>query len=323
MKKWLARLFGEAQDKAPLPAAAPAPGPTAAPEPTAAADVDALYNQWLAGPVAGDAAPSTEALIDAELARLVRAPGAAADLVPRVPAVIPQLLRSLRDADVSGSELARQVAQDTVLVAEVIREANSPFFRPPQPVRTIEGALMLLGQNGLRMLLARVAFRPVISSQSGRIARQVAPQLWAQSEKCAVAARLLAPALGADPFEGYLAGLMHNVGLVVAFRVADQVCQDGPLPQSAAFRARLPAAGRALSAAIARDWELPPSVTRAIEYAGYSEAGGLAQALAQADQLARLRVLLDAGLIGESDAQLAALGPRERKCFDKLSTEEN
>jgi HD-like signal output (HDOD) protein len=321
MKKWLARLFGGARDEAPA-AAAPAASPPVAAAHENGPDVDALFYRWLAGPATGDANGAAEALIRDELARLVRAPDAAADLVPRMPAVIPQLLRSLRDEAVSGAELSRQVAQDMVLVAEVIREANSPLFRPPQPVRTIEGAVMLLGQNGLRMLLARVAFRPVISAQAGRLGKQVAPHLWTQSEKCALAASLLAPALGADPFEAYLAGLMHNVGLVVAFRVADQVCQDQPLPASSDFRANLLAAGRALSAAIARHWEFPPAVSHAIAQSGQPGAGPLPQALAQGDLLAKLRVLVDAGLLDEGE-QLQALGPREGKCFDKIRTEEN
>jgi HD-like signal output (HDOD) protein len=327
MKKWLARLFGGPQDTAPQADPAPVAATKPAPAPTrpvdAAVDVDALFYRWLAGSAVGDAPGTAEALIGDELARLLRAPNAAADLVPRMPAVIPQLLRSLRDEAVSGAELSRQVAQDMVLVAEVIREANSPLFRPPQPVRTIEGAVMLLGQNGLRMLLARVAFRPVISAQPGRLGKQVAPHLWMQSEKSALAASLLAPTLGADPFEAYLAGLMHNVGLVAAFRVADQVCQEAPLPQSGAFRANLLAAGRALSAAIARHWDFPPAVAHAIAQSGRPGASALAQALAQGDLLARLRVLLDAGLLDAGDQPLQALGPRERKCFDKLRTEEN
>jgi HD-like signal output (HDOD) protein len=323
MKKWLARLFGGTQGKAPEAAAAPAVGPATATPTLPAADIDALYYRWLAGPAIGAAPAATEALIEDELARLVRAPDAAADLVPRMPAVIPQLLRSLRDEGVSGAELARQVAQDMVLVAEVIREANSPMFRPPQPVRTLEGALMLLGQNGLRMLLARVAFRPVVSAQPGRLGKQVAPHLWMQSEKCALAANLLAPALGADAFEAYLAGLMHNVGVVVAFRVADRACHDQPLPESPAFRASLMATGRALSSAIARYWEFPLRVSHAIAHTREPGADPLAQALARGDYLARLRVLMDAGQLAPDDAQLAALDAREAKCFDKLRSEEN
>jgi HD-like signal output (HDOD) protein len=322
MKKWLARLFGGTQDKAPERIDAPAVA-KAVPAPPIATDLDAMYYRWLAGQAVGPVPAATEDLIQDELERLVRAPDSAADLVPRMPAVIPQLLRSLRDEAVSGAELARQVAQDMVLVAEVIREANSSAFRPPQPVRTLEGALMLLGQNGLRMLLARVAFRPVVSAQPGRLGKQVAPHLWAQSEKCALAASLLAPPLGADAFEAYLAGLMHNVGVVVSFRVADRACHDQPLPESAAFRAGLMDSGRALSSAIARYWEFPLSVSHAVAQSGQPGANPLAQALARGDHLARLRVLLDAGQLAHDDAQLAALDPREAKCFDKLRSEEN
>jgi HD-like signal output (HDOD) protein len=224
----------------------------------------------------------------------------------------------------SGADLSRQVSQDVVLVAELIREANSPYYRPSAPVRTIEGAVMLLGQNGMRMLLARVAFRPIISMQTGRFARQVAPQVWSQSEKCALAANLLAPALGANPFEAYLAGLMQNVGLIVAFRVIDQVSPGASMPQSHQFFGELLAAARMLSAAIAREWDFPPEVAAAIEQAGPRDAPPLAQALAQGDRLAKLRLLVDAGVFADDDPKVAdGMNAIQRSCFDKLRNEEN
>jgi HD-like signal output (HDOD) protein len=286
--------------------------------------MSAAFHRWLAGPAGDSAATPAESLILDQLARLVRAPAAAGELVPRVPAVIPQLLRSLRDEGMSGTELSRQVAQDVVLVAEVIREANSPYYRPAAPVRTIEGAVMLLGQNGMRMLIARVAFRPIISMQAGRFAKLVAPRLWSQSEKCALAASLLAPGLGANPFEAYLAGLMQNVGLVVAFRLADQVCQDGALPNSDAFSAGLLASARALSAGIAREWDFPPAVASAITQAGLAGAPPLAQALATGDMLAKLRLLVDAGEYDADDPfVLQGLDAAQVKCFDKLRSEDD
>ncbi|KQQ86375.1 hypothetical protein ASF77_20585 [Massilia sp. Leaf139] len=277
----------------------------------------------LAGSAAADAPEATERLILDELARLAVAPERAAALVPRVPAVIPALLRSLRDEGVSNADLSRVVAQDVVLVAEVVREANSPFYRPPSPVRNIEGALMLLGQNGLRMLLARVAFRPVIGMQSGRFAKRVAPQVWAQSEKCALAAATLAPHAGAQPFEAYLAGLVGNVGLVVAFRVVDQVYDEDLLPRSDAFRTALFAHARRLAAGIAREWALPEAAAGAIADAGQLDAGALAQVLDNADLLAKLRLLVDAGALAFDDPLVGRIvTPRLRPCFDLLLPQE-
>ncbi|MDN4060916.1 HDOD domain-containing protein [Massilia sp. YIM B02769] len=334
MKNWIARLFGVAPRRAGSPAdqaATPASAPAATPEATPAAqsepalsdpgpEVDRRFYCWLAGNIAHEAAPATEALILAELARLARSPAVAAELVPRVPAVIPDLLRSLRDEDVSGADIARLVAQDVVLVGEVIREANSSWYRPPTPVRTIDGALILLGRNGLRMLLARVAFRPVLSMQPGRFAKQVAPPIWRQSEKCALAASTLAPTTGADPFEAFLAGLVQNVGLIVAFRLIDQVCHDAVLPASGSFVAALFEYARRMAHGIALHWEFPETVAGAILEGSRADATPLAQVLATGDRLAKLRLLVDAGAMAPDDPAVAAIvGTRLRPCYDRLA----
>ncbi|XYJ08744.1 HDOD domain-containing protein [Telluria sp. B2] len=333
MKNWIARLLGgsstHASPRAGGQPARPAAGTgtSAAPAPGTDLDtaraLDLAFYRWLAGPARSEAPPAREALILGELARLAHAPAQAAGLVPRVPAVIPELLRSLRDESISGADLARMVAQDVVLVGEVIREANSSWYRPPTPVRTIEGALLLLGRNGLRMLLARVAFRPVFRLQGGRLAAQAAPQVWSQSEKCAFAASTLAPSFGADPFEAYLAGLVQNVGLVVALRVIDQVEGGAALPDSPAFAFGLLVHARRLAHGIALHWQFPESVAGAIlegERRGDdASASPLARVLATSDRLAKLRLLEDAGAVDADDPLLSAIvGTRLRPCYDRL-----
>jgi HD-like signal output (HDOD) protein len=320
---WLKRLF--AAPAAPAAAAALATQPAAmAPgvaTPLHVAAIDRQFYRLLAGPELDDSSAALEKTILDEMARLVRDPSSAAGLVPRVPAVIPQLLGSLRDETLSGTDLARQVAQDVVLVAEVIREANSPYYRPATPVKTIEGAVMLLGQNGLRMLLARVAFRPVIGMQSGRFARQAAPLVWTQSEQCALAASMLAVERGANAFDAYLAGLMHNIGLIVAFRVIDQVMPPlvlAHLPDSPAFCAALLEQARALSSVIAAEWNFPHTVTTAI---ATPRATPLGLALNLGDRVAKLRVLVDASVL-EPAVALAGLDAALLRCFDQLAARE-
>jgi HD-like signal output (HDOD) protein len=282
-----------------------------------------MFYRLLAGPSGAAVLPTAENMIIDEFARLVEAPQSGADLVPRVPAVIPQLLRSLRDDSMSGADLSRQLAQDVVLVAEIIREANSPYYRPAKPINTIEGAAMLLGHNGIRMLLARVAFRPVISNQSGRFARVAAPAVWQQSEMCGLAASMLAPAMAANPFEAYLAGLLHNVGLVVALRLIDQVYTGDALPASDQFVAELLERARLMSSRIADQWGFPVTVSGAIADAGRPDAPPIARALELADRVATVRLLVDAGRLGPNDPQVEALHPAAKACFDKLRNEED
>ncbi|MFD2367268.1 HDOD domain-containing protein [Pseudoduganella sp. GCM10020061] len=327
LKGLISRLFGRRSD-------AIAPADTRASEPVrpaavqaqgvraSAGDINAAFYCLVAGDPHEDVPAATEQLILESLLRLVKAPDSAASLVPRVPAVIPPLLRSLRDTSLSGSDLARQIAQDVVLVGEVIREANSSYYSPATPVRNLEAAVLMLGQNGLRMLLARVAFRPVISQQSGRLARLSAPPIWAQAEKCALAASMLAYEHGAEPFEAYLAGLMENVGLIVAFRMIDQGFGDkAVLPGSAQFCRGLFGYARMISARIAMLWDFPPNVVTAIAQAGEADGPPLAQALGKADRISKLRLLADSGRVG-IDAARAGMDATELQCFDKLKDKE-
>lgn len=284
-------------------------------------EVDPAFHRWLCGPGGRDAAPGIEQLLLDELGRLAQSPGAGAHLVPRVPAIIPKLLRSLRDDNMSSGELSRLLSQDVVLVAEVIRGANSPYYSPHAPIKTIESAVMLLGQNGMRLLLARVAFRPVISTQTGTYARLAAPHIWRHAEKCAMAANILAPRLRANPFEAYLAGLMQNVGLIVAFRLIDQLYPDAALPQSDHFYIQLAAHARKLSARIASMWEFPPAVAAAIEQAGNDGPAPLARTLALADRIAKLRILVDARQLDEAEPSvLAGLDAATLACFEQIKT---
>ena len=324
---WIGKLLngGDGKNK-PVPAAAAA-SPEVARQPAGITEIDAIYYRWLAAAGATQASKQAEQQILDELTRLAREPIAGAALVPRIPAIIPQLMRTLQEENMSAAELSRQLAQDVLLVAEVYREANRPCYHSrynaSPSINNMEGAIMLLGQNGMRMLLARVAFRPIVSMQSGGLTIRTAPLIWRQSEKCALAANLVAPALQADGFDAYLAGLMANVGLVVAFRLIDQMHAPDAFPQSDAFIAQVFAQARILSVRIAELWEFPASVTCAIAHAGAdasADADPQAQALAQGERLSKLRTLVDTGRLPADDPFVTSgLGKSELQVFDKLA----
>ncbi len=326
---WIGKLFsGDDEKNRSAPVAKAPPASDSVSEPATAAEIDAVYYRWLAAVGSQHAPAEAEKLILDELTRLAQAPVAGAALVPRVPAIIPQLMRTLRDENMNATELSRQLTRDVVLVAEVFRESNRPCYRPRYhsgpPINSIEAAIMLLGQNGMRMLLARVAFRPIMSMQSGGLAKRTAPLIWRQSQKCALAASLLAPAMRANAFEAYLAGLMENVGLVVAFRLIDKMYSEEALPQSDEFIAELFAQARILSARIAELWEFPDTVTSAIEYAGQPDSSPLAQTLALSDRVSKLRMLVDAVQCTSDDPFVVdGLGEAALACFDKLQDEDD
>ncbi|MGB9108060.1 MAG: HDOD domain-containing protein, partial [Telluria sp.] len=126
--------------------------------------------------------------------------------------------------------------------------------------------------------------------------------------------------LSTGVFEAYLGGLMQNVGLVVAFRLADRVCGDGKVPGSSAFGAQLLAASRQLSSAIAGHWNFPEEVAVAIAHAGNPGPDHLAEALALGDRIAKLRMLIDADVLPEDDSLVTdGLDNFQRRCLGKLA----
>ena len=285
------------------PAAAAAEPVRNAPRPAVSFDqldrVNHLYNHWLFDTV-GEAAFDTSELevqvLDA-LAAIINSQQSGAALVRRMPGMLPQLLQSLRSDNFSGAQLARTISSDVVLVAAVIRMANSSLIGTGSQITSVEHAVMLIGQEGLRHLITSVAFRPIIDMHSGHYTRRLAPRVWDHSERVAVANRQLAEALAVDPFEAFLAGLVQHVGLIVALRVMDQIAKDDRSLGSELFCAELLRQTRSLTCAIGREWHFPDSVTRAIAEQGGMKKGAvispLGRLLTVTDYLGKLRILIE------------------------------
>lgn len=317
MYQWLQRLFSrpeqdvpaldEASPPAPAvtPAPAPAPVPSAPFAPASVVSFDQLdhvnrqFNHWLFG-IDGEqqfALSDVETQVLEAIAAIVNSKQSGSALVRRMPGMLPQLLQSLRSDTFSGAQLARTISGDVVLVAAVIRMANSSLVGTGTQINSVEHAVMLIGQEGLRHLITSVAFRPIIDMNSGHFTRNLAPRIWDHSERCAVANRQLAVDMGIDPFEAFLAGLVQNVGLIVALRIMDQVTRERPHLGSELFCAELIRHARALTCGIGREWHFPESVTRAISEQGGMKKGAvvspLGRLLTLTDYLGKVRILVE------------------------------
>ena len=317
---------------APLPAAViapPAPAPRPAQRPAVAFEqldrVNHLYNHWLfdtPGEAAFDTSELEVQVLDA-LAAIINAQQSGSALVRRMPGMLPQLLQSLRSDNFSGAQLAKTISSDVVLVAAVIRMANSSLTGTGTQISSVEHAVMLIGQEGLRHLITSVAFRPIIDMHSGHYTRRLAPRIWDHSERVAVANRQLAESVGADPFEAFLAGLAQNVGMIVALRVMDQIAKEERSLGSEMFCAELVRQTRSLSSAIGREWHFPKAVTTAIAEQGGMKKGAiispLGRLLTVTDYLGKLRMLVEQERALFNDPSLfAGLPPYAGEAYELL-----
>ena len=211
-------------------------------------------------------APQPGPLTDAERALLqpldqqLKAARLPADLLPRAPAVIPQLLGLLRQAQPARATMVQQVLKDMLLTAEVLRLARSPFYGT-QPVDSLETALDRIGTAGLQSAMARVLLKPVFQAQAGGLVAEVAPRLWLHAEYKSMLCAELVAQRGGDRFDGLLAGLLHDTGWLALMRVMDRTQTRPTLPVSLALDAALDRRKDRLFGRLTADWDLTPALT--------------------------------------------------------------
>ncbi len=188
--------------------------------------------------------------------------------VPRLPTLIPKLIRSLRDPDSAIRDYVLIVKKDVSMTAAVLKLANSAYFNPiDQHIGDIDRAVMLLGVAGLRSVLSAAVMQPIIQRDSPYFS-QTGQRLWQHSLHCAIACEQIAPLRGVEPFSMYLLGLVHDVGKITLF---SELCKQFKLngnqeqPGLQAFAPLMRSFSAQLSYLIARDWDLPEEVCEALK----------------------------------------------------------
>ncbi|MCL5041880.1 MAG: HDOD domain-containing protein [Gammaproteobacteria bacterium] len=217
-----------------------------------------------------------------------------AQLVPRLPSVLPRLMSCFRDPDTTSKDLAELIGRDLISVTEVMRLANSPYYRRSATAKSLEQAVVVLGERGLRQLAANLLIKPLFTGHKGHFSNLAGPVLWSQAEKTAVIHAAMARQSGEDEFMAYLAGLVANLGLLVGCRVLDLAFDGQHIPASCDFRQRWQQLAKVLVVGVARAWALPGEVQMMLE--GLATDNGLPDKLASqrlyaAERLSELHCL--------------------------------
>lgn len=192
-----------------------------------------------------------------------------AKAVPRLPSVIPKLLRSLRDPDTSARDYVEIINKDPAMSAAVLRLANSVYFNPQgNRINSIDVAVIKLGIDGLRSVLSAAVMQPLIQRQSDPFAH-FGQRLWEHSLCCAVACEILAKSRGLESYKAYLLGLTHETGKITVFsELSKQLRRNGGDAKTMSATLFVPLMrekAASLSAAIAMDWELPKEICTALQ----------------------------------------------------------
>lgn len=192
--------------------------------------------------------------------------------LPTLPAVAARLLETVNDPTTSASDVQNLLRHDQSLAMKVLRLANSSFYGYGGQIKTISHAVVVLGFETIRSIALSAsvfgAFGGRTKTDSRRFPRV---EFWRHSIAVGAVARMLSMRLGGEAEEGFVAGIVHDIGKVVL----DEFAHDEFLAALERARERgcslYEAEAEAVGAPhtqvgrwLGARWNLPPSLVEAI-----------------------------------------------------------
>ncbi len=141
--------------------------------------------------------------------------------LPPLPRVAERVLRHLGHDDYGVAQVAKDISEDAVTVAAVLRLANSPLYRGIEKVTAIQPAVARLGAVAIRTVMMQQVLRVAALSIKGHN-RALAEILWKRSLVSAHVMRGLSRFSTLDENEAYLIGLLHDIGQIIVLREMDK-----------------------------------------------------------------------------------------------------
>jgi len=138
----------------------------------------------------------------------------ALEAIPTIPAVVLPLTSMLQSApdQVNIERIVELASYDGTIAAQCIRMANSPLFGR-RNTETVRSAILALGLKRVEAILLGCCLNQIVPSNKWVFD---AVTFWRHSLGCALVSRRMAKLIGyPDPEKAYLAGLVHDLGILV------------------------------------------------------------------------------------------------------------
>lgn len=195
------------------------------------------------------------------------------DKIPAYPAAIQRVTELLSDEDYSVAEIANVIKLDQALAANVMKISNSAYFGARQKIKSIQDAVVYLGQQQL-IRAVQTAGVARIFGKGGKGDVAHAKDLWEHSVAVAMMSQILARKILSreDPML-YTAALLHDVGKIIlgvyvqdAFARIMARLKEGGCSFLEAEEEVLGINHADLGGRIAAHWNFPPDIRDAIAF---------------------------------------------------------
>ena len=135
--------------------------------------------------------------------------------IATLPEITMKIIELVESPKSTATDLHKVISNDPALCSRILKVVNSSFYGLPGQIASINRAIVLLGLNAVKNIAIAASLAKLF--KGGELTtRFSAKALWEHSNSCAVASKIIADTLKvglAD--EAFLAGLMHDIGVVV------------------------------------------------------------------------------------------------------------
>jgi putative nucleotidyltransferase with HDIG domain len=186
--------------------------------------------------------------------------------IPSRPALLDEIEQRLEQPDINLGVVAALIKKDPALTGALFAIANSAAFGLGLQVRTVEDALMALGQTRALNIIKGELLHRALGSHAPWFQR-----FWERAAGIAQMSAALSSRCGVDFDQAYLAGLFHDCGVALMIGAFADYCGTDcdmnlePHWLRLTDRDRIAGLDHAVAGyLVARAWKLPPEVADAV-----------------------------------------------------------
>lgn len=185
--------------------------------------------------------------------------------VPVLPDVANRVLILTQDDDSDASQLANIIQSDPTLGGHVIRIANSAAYTPNSNIVSLQQAITRLGMVEISNIALATSLNTKLFKAPGY--EKYIADIWKHSVVTGVWSKEVARKLRNNVEAAFLCGLLHCIGKAVILQtISDFRSSNDSIMGDYDLQKLFTEYETAVSAQVAKEWELPEIVAEAITY---------------------------------------------------------
>lgn len=182
-----------------------------------------------------------------------------------LPSVILRILEVMNNPMADARDVEKEIMEDPVITTKVLRVANSPFYGANRDVSSVHQAVVLMGFAEVQNVALSVSIFSRFAGSTNMFDRK---EFWEHCFATACAADALQHRVNAQTNDGFVAGLIHDIGRIILdqhftdeFREAVALAEAEHIPLLEAEKKVIGATHCDIGYWVMDKWNLPTMLT--------------------------------------------------------------